>query len=57
MKEHFKIGDVVRLKSGGIKMTVISSEACLIECAYWNEIKGAISYTGNQPDSLFAATQ
>ena len=53
MENTVQIGDVVRLKSGGIKFTVMSVEAHLIECAYWNESISKISYTGNQDYGLF----
>jgi len=37
--ERLEIGDVVRLNSGGIDMTVNSIEGDLIECAWIDEHK------------------
>lgn len=38
----FVIGEVVELKSGGLKMTVISSDENTTEIIYFNEVEGKI---------------
>jgi uncharacterized protein YodC (DUF2158 family) len=37
---EIKIGDVVELRSGSVKMTVIDIHGDSIECIYWVEDKG-----------------
>lgn len=39
-KEEFKIGDVVTLKSGGVKMTIIEVYASDVDCLFWIESTG-----------------
>lgn len=53
MANEFKVGDVVRLKSGGPKMTVVNpkakeGETCF--CAWWNN--GDYKGQSFNPDTL-----
>lgn len=53
MDNTFQIGDVVVLKSDSPKLTVMSIQNHLIECAFWHEAASKIVYTGNQDYGLF----
>lgn len=54
-KIEFKIGDVVQLKSGGVKMTVyaVDDEERTLFVACYNEVTGLIATHKSIPVSLF----
>ncbi len=42
--ERFKVGDLVRHKSGGPRMVVVGVDNVYITCQYYNEITGHFDY-------------
>lgn len=46
----FSVGDVVKLKSGGPKMTVVSVEADLVDCSWFKNEE--LMHGSFVPDSL-----
>jgi uncharacterized protein YodC (DUF2158 family) len=54
--EDFLIGDIVQLKSGGPKMTVIEIELNFVKSKYWNIDKGTFEYDQSDFETLINFT-
>lgn len=54
--EDFLIGDIVQLKSGGPKMTVIEIELNFIKSKFWNIDKGTFEYDHSDFETLINFT-
>ena len=54
--ENFKIGDIVKLKSGSQPLTVYYVDTLKIQCAFWNSETQKMEHTFLiHPDCFFKA--